>query len=134
MINKHLLKCPYCLDEPQPQLRAIIIPPDPDPVYNARPEQYAIDEGLVAAFTASIAPGTNQQFPDVQCIMTVTLVTTGPVPTGGQLQGTNVAVGSVVGDQLSGANPPGGTGTYAVTPKQTVASTNMTTIGPPMSA
>jgi hypothetical protein len=132
--NKYLLKCPYCLDEPQPQLRAIIIPADPDPIFNARPEQYAIDEGLVAAFTASIAPGSNWEFPNVRCIMTVTFVSLGPVPTGGTLAGIGVTAGSTIGDQLSGPNPPGGTGTYAVSPVQTVASTNMTSTGPPMSA
>lgn len=31
-------------DEPQRQLGTIIIPPDPVPIMNARPEQYAIDE------------------------------------------------------------------------------------------
>jgi len=57
MINKHLLKCPYCLDEPQPQLRAIIIPPDPDPVYNARPEQYSVDEGPMPLTTEGARTG-----------------------------------------------------------------------------
>jgi hypothetical protein len=129
LVNKHLLKCPYCLDEPQPQLRAIVIPPDPDPVYEARPEQYGIDEGLIAAFTASIAPGADPRFPDVQCIMNVTITTSGLVSTGAILHGSNVSPGSVIGDQLSGPNPPGGLGNYAVTPVQTVTSTNMTTTG-----
>jgi hypothetical protein len=129
LVNKHLLKCPYCLDEPQPQLRAIVIPPDPDPVYEARPEQYGIDEGLIAAFTASIAPGIDPRFPDVQCIMNVTITTSGLVSTGAILHGSNVSPGSVIGDQLSGPNPPGGLGNYAVTPVQTVTSTNMTTTG-----
>jgi len=57
MINKRLLKCPYCLDEPQPQLRTIIIPPDPDPVYEARPEQYSVDEGLMPLVTEPAYPG-----------------------------------------------------------------------------
>jgi hypothetical protein len=129
LINQRLLKCPKCLDTPNEQLRSIVLPRDPDPYYEARPEQYNIDEGLIAAFTASIAPGTDPRFPDVQCIMNVTLVSSGVVSTGGALNGTNVAPGSVVGDQLSGPNPPGGLGTYAVTPKQTVSSTPMTTSG-----
>jgi hypothetical protein len=34
------LVCRTCWDIPQPQLRTIIIPPDPIPVYNPRPERY----------------------------------------------------------------------------------------------
>lgn len=40
--NLRLLVCPTCLDTPQPQLKTIVIPPDPLPVLNARPEQYAV--------------------------------------------------------------------------------------------
>jgi len=129
IINLRTLVCPRCLDTPNEAIRTIILPPDPDPVLDARPEQYGVDEGLFASFTASIAPGTDPRFPDVQAIMTVTNVSTGPVSTGGNLSGTGVAAKSVVGDQLSGPNPPGGRGTYGVTPVQTVASTLMTTIG-----
>ena len=126
LISKNLLKCPTCIDIPQEQLRALVLPPDPDPFPHARPEQYAIDEGLNAAFTASIALGTDPRFPSVQAIMTVTAVTLGVVSTGGVLRGAGVAPGSYIGDQLSGPNPPGGTGTYSVSPKQTAPLTNMT--------
>jgi len=57
MVNKNLLKCPHCYDEPNPQLRAIVIPADPDPVYNARPEQYSVDEGLMPLVTDPAYPG-----------------------------------------------------------------------------
>jgi len=36
--------CDRCLDDPQPQLKARILPPDPVPIQNARPEQFYIDE------------------------------------------------------------------------------------------
>jgi len=39
--NLRLLVCPECLDIPQIQLKTIVIPPDPLPVWNPRPEQYA---------------------------------------------------------------------------------------------
>jgi hypothetical protein len=39
--NLRLLVCKTCWDVPQPQLKTIIIPPDPLPVFNARPEHYA---------------------------------------------------------------------------------------------
>jgi len=42
--NQNLLFCERCLDEPQPQLQARILPPDPVPVLNARPETFLIDE------------------------------------------------------------------------------------------
>jgi len=40
--NLRLLVCDQCLDRSQPQLKTIIIPPDPLPVLNPRPENYAV--------------------------------------------------------------------------------------------
>jgi len=40
LVNLRLLVCPECLDVPQPQLRTIIIPADPLPIPNPRPENY----------------------------------------------------------------------------------------------
>jgi hypothetical protein len=42
--NLRLLVCERCLDVPQPQLKARILPPDPVPIMNARPEPFFIDE------------------------------------------------------------------------------------------
>lgn len=42
--NLRLLVCDRCLDVPQPQLKARIIPADPVPVFNARPEAFSVDE------------------------------------------------------------------------------------------
>lgn len=42
--NIRRLVCDTCYDEPQPQLRIKILPPDPRPILNARPASYAIDE------------------------------------------------------------------------------------------
>ena len=44
LINKRILVGPDNMDKPQEQLRTIILPPDPDPLFNARPENYVIDE------------------------------------------------------------------------------------------
>ena len=38
--NFRLLVCKSCLDVPQEQLRTIVLPPDPVPVMNPRPEAY----------------------------------------------------------------------------------------------
>jgi hypothetical protein len=44
LINKRILVCDTCYDEPQNQLRAIVLPADPMPVINPRVEPYAWDE------------------------------------------------------------------------------------------
>ena len=40
IINKRILVCRHCLDNPQQQLRAIVLPADPIPILNPRPEQF----------------------------------------------------------------------------------------------
>jgi len=42
--NLRILVCNTCLDTPQEQLRAIVVPADPTPIVNARTENYAADE------------------------------------------------------------------------------------------
>ena len=44
IINKRILVCDTCYDNPQEQLRAIVLPADPVPVMNPRVEPYAWDE------------------------------------------------------------------------------------------
>lgn len=44
IISLNLQVCPTCLDIPQRQLGANILPPDPEPLFRALPEPYAIDE------------------------------------------------------------------------------------------
>ena len=46
LIKKNILVFEDQLDKPQRQLGTIILPPDPAPVINARPEPYAIDEAM----------------------------------------------------------------------------------------
>jgi hypothetical protein len=45
-INTRILTCgrPTCLDEPNPQMAPIILSPDPEPVFNARPYPYEASE------------------------------------------------------------------------------------------
>jgi hypothetical protein len=42
--NFRILVCDTCYDTPQPQRKPVIVPPDPLPVANARPEFYTADE------------------------------------------------------------------------------------------
>jgi hypothetical protein len=44
LINKRILVCSSCMDVPQQQLRAIVIPADPTPIMNPRVESYVADE------------------------------------------------------------------------------------------
>jgi hypothetical protein len=44
IINTRILVDPSELDIPQRQLGVLLIPPDPPSIFNARPEQYTIDE------------------------------------------------------------------------------------------
>lgn len=41
LANLRILVCDTCEDTPQPQLKPRIIPPDPMPIMNARPERYS---------------------------------------------------------------------------------------------
>ncbi len=40
LINKRILVCGPCSDTPQQQLRSIVLPADPTPIMNARPEDF----------------------------------------------------------------------------------------------
>ena len=51
--NLQILVCQRCLDKPQEQLRARILPPDPLPVSNPRPENYAAENAGGPASTTN---------------------------------------------------------------------------------
>jgi hypothetical protein len=55
MINRQIRVCPDCYDRPQEQLRTIILPADPPPVWQPRPEPYLVDEP--SQLTIRIPPG-----------------------------------------------------------------------------
>ena len=52
LLNTNLLVCDRCLDKPAPFLKTLVLPPDPPPVLNARPEPYSIDETDYRAVTS----------------------------------------------------------------------------------
>lgn len=43
-INRQILRCPKCIDGLRYQAKLLIIPPDPPPLFNTRPENYVVDE------------------------------------------------------------------------------------------
>lgn len=47
--NLRILVCEHCLDKPSPFYRPIIVPPDPIPIANPRPEWFAADENTYRA-------------------------------------------------------------------------------------
>lgn len=44
LVNTRALVCRICLDVPQPQLKPRVLSADPQPIYQPRPEPYAVDE------------------------------------------------------------------------------------------
>lgn len=52
--NLQILVCCECLDVPQEQLRTIILPPDPIPIENPRPENYTSDNNPASSLGTSI--------------------------------------------------------------------------------
>ena len=62
LVNLQLLVCDKCLDTPSPWYRSIVLPPDPPPVINARPEPYAVDEAGGYAPTTLSWGGLSQLF------------------------------------------------------------------------
>ena len=88
LINKRILVCEICLDVPQEQLRAIVVPADPVPIMNPRVQNYADAETnyLTADNGTTIDPVTGIPVPSTTEIVTGSgdSITTDPygVPTG----------------------------------------------------
>ena len=62
--NLRILVCRECLDKPQEQLRAIVVPADPTPIMNARTEPFCIDETTFRSLSGeTIDPETGIPIP-----------------------------------------------------------------------
>lgn len=59
LVNQNALVCDRCLDTPQEQLRVIVLPADPTPIANPRPERYSIDNNPISSI--GIVVGTMTQ-------------------------------------------------------------------------
>jgi hypothetical protein len=46
--NRYILVCDGCLDVPQENIRTIVLPPDPRPIANPRPEQFTSDDNPIS--------------------------------------------------------------------------------------
>lgn len=61
--NLRILVCRTCMDDPQEQLRTIILPPDPLPIWNSRPPQRELLEiDYLTAHNGSRIIGQNSSF------------------------------------------------------------------------
>jgi hypothetical protein len=116
LINKRILVCDSCYDEPQNQLRAIILPADPMPIVNPRTEPLAYDQ-------------SNQR--QVSGANTVNAATGIPVP-GGDTRVTSaggsptsvVRSGQIVGAPAGSLNALPGTDFNAVTYRTIIDASN----------
>jgi len=116
LINKRILVCDSCYDEPQNQLRAIILPADPMPIVNPRTEPLAYDQ-------------SNQR--QVSGANTVNAATGIPVP-GGDTRVTSaggsptsvVRSGQIVGAPAGSLNALPGTDPNAVTYRTIIDASN----------
>lgn len=59
LVNQNMLVCDRCYDIPQEQLRSIVLPADPVPIQNPRPERYAIDNNPVTIIGGNIGTLVN---------------------------------------------------------------------------
>src|SRR5215472_6812977 len=68
LVNLKILVAPDMLDKPQRQLGTIILPPDPEPILNARPEPYTMEEGSAFALVQQAAASSVNQ---AQCTVSL---------------------------------------------------------------
>jgi len=83
LINTRLLVHPDEYDIPNEQFKTLILPPDPDPLMNARPEQYVIDE------TDWLTAGTRGQDGPILDTQNGSQYVTQPSATEAESEGTN---------------------------------------------
>jgi len=107
LINKRLLVCNTCYDQPQNQLRAIVVPADPTPIINPRTEPYAYDSSntrQVSGYnTTNAATGIPVQGGDLR------------VTSSGGAQTSDPRVTQMTGEGSGGTNQLPGTDPNAVT-------------------
>lgn len=107
LINKRILVCNTCYDQPQNQLRAIVVPADPTPIINPRTEPYAYDSSntrQVSGYnTTNTATGIPVQGGDLR------------VTSSGGAQTSDPRVTQMTGEGSGGTNQLPGTDPNAVT-------------------
>jgi len=66
LINKRILVCQRCTDVPQEQLRTIVLPADPMPIQNPRPENFVLASSArrITSTVAATDPTTGLPIPE----------------------------------------------------------------------
>jgi len=96
LINKRILVCPTCLDTPQEQLRAIVVPADPVPIANPRVEFFVDYESntRITSQTPTTDPTTGIPVPAGNTRVTQNDSTRSTQMTGEPPNGTNTLPGT----------------------------------------
>jgi hypothetical protein len=85
--NLRILVCPSCMDAPQMQLRTILIPPDPIPYQNPRPDAHQLmlqsssPPGYASGSPNTIATETLNPITTESSIPFITEINVTPTPT-----------------------------------------------------
>jgi hypothetical protein len=116
--NFRILVCDTCYDTPQPQRKPVIIPPDPLPVANARPEFYTANETDYRVTQDNLIritqDGEDRVVQSSQWNSFPTLTATGNGSTATvTFTGPTIPVGTQI--TITGINPASYNGSYVVT-------------------
>lgn len=103
LINKRILVCDTCYDEPQQQLRSIIIPADPVPIVNPRTEPYTWDSTDYRQVSGYNTTNAQTGIPVPQGDVRVTTEDNAPTPDKRVVQQTGEAPYGT--NQLPGTDP-----------------------------
>ena len=110
LINKRILVCGPCYDTPQEQLRAIVLPADPIPILNPRPELYTQLETdyRTTSGQSTVDPNTGITIPGGNTRITIDGDTRTTQPTGEPPGGKNTKPGTdPTIPNAAGGNDPG---------------------------
>lgn len=107
LINRRILVCDRCNDDQQQQLRAIVLPADPVPIVNPRPQDYVTASSNVRLTSAlsSTDPTTGIPVPAGEPRATQDSKTRSTQQTGEPPFGINETPG--IDDNVNGADDPG---------------------------
>jgi hypothetical protein len=101
LVNQNMLICEPCYDVPQEQLRVIILPSDPEPIENPRPEEYSVNNNPVDTIGQNI--GTMVQNAGVKAAFDSN--TNKPFFLSAALWASTAGLTNTVGKNWTGLNP-----------------------------
>lgn len=134
LANLRILVCKPCYDNPQPQLKPILLTADPIPVMNARPEDYtyANTDYRITSDGATRVTSGGDGFNGTGTIsgktLTITSVVSGSLAVNDVISGIGLNTETYI---VAFGTGTGGTGTYTINTSQVILTpTTITTPGP----